>query len=156
MNALVAKLDDWGRPGWIGAMVVGFVVFWPVGLAILFYMLWSGRMGCYSYAYAGDRRERWERKMERMQMKMDRMRSWFGDGTSRDGASRAPYFAPTGNRAFDDYREDTLKKLEQEADDFRTFLDRLRHAKDKAEFDMFMSERRNPSSEPKDITPRDA
>ncbi|MFM6282783.1 MAG: DUF2852 domain-containing protein, partial [Dolichospermum sp.] len=33
MNALVAKLDDWGRPGWIGAMVVGFVVFWPVGLA---------------------------------------------------------------------------------------------------------------------------
>lgn len=154
MNALVAKLDDWGRPGWIGAMVVGFVVFWPVGLAILFYMLWSGRMGCYNYAYAGDRRDRWERKMERMQMKMDRMRSWFGDG--RDSKSRAPYFAPTGNHAFDEYREDTLNKLEQEAEEFRSFLDRLRHAKDKAEFDMFMSERRAPKNEPKDITPRDA
>lgn len=154
MNALVAKLDDWGRPAWIGAMVLGFVVFWPIGLVILFYMLRSGRMGCYNYAYAGDRRDRHERKMERMQMKMDRMRSWFGEG--RSDAKRAPYFAPTGNHAFDDYREDTLNKLEQEAEEFRSFLDRLRHAKDKAEFDMFMSERRNPSSEPRDISPRDA
>lgn len=154
MNALVAKLDDWGRPAWIGAMVLGFVVFWPIGLVILFYMLRSGRMGCYNYAYAGDRRDRWERKMEKMQMKMDRMRSWFGEG--RDSASRAPYFAPTGNRAFDEYREDTLRKLEEEANEFTSFLDRLRHAKDKAEFDQFMSERRAPKSEPKDITPRDA
>ena len=40
-------------------------------------------------------------------------------------APRAPHFAPTGNRAFDDYREDTLNKLEQEADEFRSFLDRF-------------------------------
>lgn len=154
MNAVVAKLDDWGRPAWIGVLVLGFVAFWPVGLVILFYMLRSGRMGCYNYAYhGGDRRQNWERKMERMQSKMDRMRSWFGEG--RESASRAPYFAPTGNRAFDEYREDTLNKLEQEAHEFTSFLDRLRHAKDKAEFDQFMAERRAPKTEPKDITPRD-
>ena len=31
--------------------------------------------------------------------------------------------------------------LEEEADEFQTFLDRLRKARDKAEFDQFMAER---------------
>jgi len=48
----------------------------------------------------------------------------------------------SGNKAFDDYREATLKRLEEEEREFRTFLDRLRQAKDKSEFDQFMSERR--------------
>lgn len=39
------RLDAWGRPGWIGAMVLGFILAWPLGLALLFYMVWSGRMG---------------------------------------------------------------------------------------------------------------
>ena len=47
----------------------------------------------------------------------------------------------TGNRAFDEYRVETLRRLEEEARDFTSFLDRLRHAKDKAEFDQFMAER---------------
>ncbi|MHA1569148.1 MAG: DUF2852 domain-containing protein, partial [Alphaproteobacteria bacterium] len=42
---LVAKLDDYGRPAWIAIMVVGFILFWPIGLAILAYLIWSGRMG---------------------------------------------------------------------------------------------------------------
>lgn len=141
MQALVHQLDDWGRPGWIAAMVLGFVFFWPVGLFILFYMLRSGRMGCSNYAFAGgyDRRARWERKIEGMQSRMDSMRGWF---SSPNAEPRAPRFAPTGNHAFDDYREETLNQLEREADEFRTFLDRLRHAKDKAEFDLFMAERK--------------
>ena len=141
MNALVHKLDDWGRPGWIAAMVLGFIFFWPVGLSVLAFLIWSGRMGCSNYAYAGgyDRRARWERKMERMNLKMEGMRGWFGQATDQP---RAPHFAPTGNRAFDDYREETLNQLEREADEFRTFLDRLRQAKDKAEFDAFMAERK--------------
>ncbi len=156
LRSMIYKLDDWGRPGWLAAMIGGFVVFWPVGLVILSYMIWSGRMRCntWAYAYGDEPRARWERKIDRVQAKMDRMRSFFGDRESRS-AERAPHFSPTGNRAFDDYREDTLNKLEQEADEFRSFLDRLRHAKDKAEFDLFMAERRSQASkdEPRDVTP---
>jgi hypothetical protein len=49
----------------------------------------------------------------------------------------------SGNRAFDDYRADTLRRLEEEQQEFRDFLDRLRMAKDKSEFDQFMADRRN-------------
>ena len=52
----------------------------------------------------------------------------------------------TGNRAFDEYREETLRRLEEEVDEFQAFLQRLRHAKDKAEFDQFMAERRGGGS----------
>ena len=48
----------------------------------------------------------------------------------------------SGNNAFDEYREATLKRLEEEQREFRSFLDRLRHAKDKSEFDQFMADRR--------------
>ena len=48
----------------------------------------------------------------------------------------------SGNRAFDEYRAETLKRLEDEQREFREFLERLRAAKDRAEFDQFMSERR--------------
>jgi hypothetical protein len=49
----------------------------------------------------------------------------------------------SGNRAFDEYRSETLRRLEEEQREFRDFLDRLRFAKDKTEFDQFMAERRN-------------
>ena len=42
--------------------------------------------------------------------------------------------------AFDEYREATLKRLEDERVEFTKLLERLRSAKDKAEFDQFMSE----------------
>ena len=57
----------------------------------------------------------------------------------------------SGNRAFDEYRAETLQRLEEEQREFREFLERLRLAKDKAEFDQFMAERRTrtaPSSQP--------
>jgi Protein of unknown function (DUF2852) len=85
-------------------------------------------MGC---GYHGDH---WQRKMERLQDKMERLGGrgdWWGCHSS------------SGNRAFDEYRTDTLKRLEDEQRDFRDFLARLRQAKDKAEFDQFMAERRN-------------
>ena len=49
----------------------------------------------------------------------------------------------SGNVAFDEYREEALRKLDEEQREFRDFLDRLRAAKDRAEFDQFMTERRN-------------
>ncbi|MBW7056858.1 DUF2852 domain-containing protein [Paracoccus bogoriensis] len=101
-------LDGHGRKAWIAAMILGFIAFWPIGLAFLFYMIWSNRMfGC----------------------------------SKRSHAPR--YHAPaTGNSAFDAYREQTLKRLEDEHREFMDFLEKLREAKDKAEFDQFM-ERRN-------------
>ena len=57
--------------------------------------------------------------------------------------SYAAGFAPSGNRAFDDYRETTMKRLEEEFGEFRSFLDKLREAKDKQEFEQFMNDRRN-------------
>ena len=56
--------------------------------------------------------------------------------------SAAPNTAPsTGNHAFDAYREQTLKRLEDEHNEFVAFLQKLREAKDKAEFDQFMDSR---------------
>ena len=89
--------------------------------------------------------DRWERKMARMQEKMERMR-----GRMDRVRSRGDWFGPTssGNRAFDDYRSETLKRLEDEQREFKDFLARLRFAKDRAEFDQFMAERRQRPVEP--------
>jgi len=134
---LVAKLDDLGKPAWIALMVLGFVAFWPIGLAMLFYLIWSGRMGCWTNGNSN----RWQRRMERMQEKMDHMQRKAAEWSEQwSGGRRA---APSsGNRAFDEYRDETLRRLEEEQREFHDFLDRLRHAKDKAEFDQFMASRR--------------
>ena len=79
----------------------------------------------------------WQNKIERMQNKMDWMRSRMG------GNPWGFYTPSSGNRAFDDYRAETLRRLEDEQREFREFLARLRLAKDKTEFDQFMAERRN-------------
>ena len=58
----------------------------------------------------------------------------------------------SGNHAFDEYRDETLRRLEEEEREFKEFLDRLRQAKDKAEFDQFMAEmrgRRPPKTAPR-------
>ncbi|MAS53120.1 MAG: hypothetical protein CMJ44_00580, partial [Pimelobacter sp.] len=36
-------LDARGKGAWIVAMILGFIFFWPVGLALLAYMIWSKR-----------------------------------------------------------------------------------------------------------------
>ena len=89
--------------------------------------------------------DRWERKMARMQEKMERVRAMM----ERFGG-RGDWFGPpsSGNRAFDDYRAETLKRLEDEQREFKDFLERLRFAKDRAEFDQFMAARRERPSEP--------
>jgi len=47
----------------------------------------------------------------------------------------------SGNSAFDAYKMETLRRLEEEQGNFEAFLERLREAKDKAEFDQFMDDR---------------
>ena len=133
---IVEKLDEYGKGAWIAFAVLGFILFWPLGLATLAFLFWSGRMGC---GYAGDR---YEHRMSRLQGKMDRLRERMGGreggfgGWGRGGPS-------SGNRAFDEYRSETLRRLVDEQREFHDFLGRLRMARDKAEFDQFMTERRN-------------
>ena len=59
----------------------------------------------------------------------------------RSCRSRITAGRTTGNAAFDAYKEDTLKRLEDEQQAFEGFLKRLRDAKDKQEFDAFMQDR---------------
>lgn len=145
MSEMVARLDDYGRPAWIGVMVLGFVLFWPIGLAVLGYLIWSGRMTC---GWSGQHRGRqWQ---SRFADKFERARSRVEDEVKGFAGTYS-----SGNRAFDDYRDATLKRLEQEEREFREFLSRLRQAKDKSEFDQFMSERRARPQPPTDVTPPD-
>jgi Protein of unknown function (DUF2852) len=121
---IAARIDEFGKPAWIVLMILGFWAWWPLGLAILAFTIGSGRMGCWNRHGMNH----WQNKMDRMRSKMD----WWGPGSPS-----------SGNRAFDDYRADTLRRLEEEQREFKEFLQRLRFAKDRAEFDQFMAERRN-------------
>ena len=147
---ITAKLDEFGKPAWIALTVLGFMAWWPVGLAVLAFTIGSGRMGC---GFHGGH-DRWQHKMERMQSKMDWMRGKMTGG-SPGGSAQGGFWssAPSsGNRAFDDYRSETLRRLEDEQREFKDFLERLRFAKDKTEFDAFMAEGRN---RPAQESPRD-
>ena len=144
MDGLQERLDDIPRPAWIALVVVSFIVFWPIGLALLIYLKWSGRMFCSHRGYG-----RWHTPEDRDAMRAEwraRREEW------RDWKRRHKWGqrSTSGNVAFDEYREETLRKLDEEQREFRDYLDRLRSAKDRAEFDQFMSERRNrpPSTEP--------
>jgi hypothetical protein len=125
------------HPGLVIATILGFLFWWPVGLAFLFFTLRSTKMGC------GSRQDRWQNKMERMRNRMERGFGFGGFGP-----------ASSGNRAFDEYRMETLRRLEEEQTEFRDFLDRLRHAKDKEEFDQLMAQHRQRPTSPSDGQPQ--
>ncbi|SIO13379.1 Protein of unknown function [Rhodovulum sp. ES.010] len=114
-------LDERGKGAWIAAMVIGFILFWPIGLAILFYMIWSKRM------FSGSCKSRHARLRH------------------VHGAYRS-----SGNTAFDAYKHATLRRLEDEQRAFEEFLERLRKAKDQTEFDQFMEERERGARETPD------
>ena len=123
---LVDRLDEYGKPAWITLMILGFVVFWPLGLLTLGYMMWSGRMKCSSKG---------------------KVAAYESHGLTSGKSGPGRWYQPSkfsgtsGNRAFDNYREDTLRRLEEEQEEFQGFLDKLRQARDKAEFDQFMADR---------------
>jgi hypothetical protein len=121
--------------GWhpvnIAAMIIGFIVFFPIGLAILAWNIWSARRsaGHMAPAFAG----------------MPGFGHW-GDApwsqTNRDLARHS------GNSIFEDYKKATLDRLEEERrklvaeqEAFGSFLNDLKRAKDRDEFERFMRER---------------
>jgi hypothetical protein len=124
------------RPGWnpisIGLMVLGFVLFWPLGLAMLAYILWGDRLNGTDLA--------------------ERFRGATRNFGCRQEFAGHKFGGHTGNVAFDEYRERELKRLEEERrrietmrTEFDEFLRNLRRAKDQEEFDRFMSGRNAPS-----------
>jgi uncharacterized protein DUF2852 len=120
---IVAKLDELGKPAWIAFLIFGFLTWWPLGLVTLAFLVGSGRM-----TLPGS------------------MARWYrADPMRTVGTWWQPSARQSGNRAFDEYRQDTLRRLEDEQREFQEFLTRLRMAKDKAEFDQFMAERRTRS-----------
>ncbi|MCC7347303.1 MAG: DUF2852 domain-containing protein [Variibacter sp.] len=117
----------------IAAMVLGFVLFWPVGLAILFWILWNKQQG---------------RTTALPQWTPAWARSWGMPGASEAGAlARA-----SGNSAFEEWKQGELQRLEEEhrrlaaaQKEFQGFLDQLKRAKDREEFDRFMAARGKPA-----------
>ena len=129
-------LSSMGRwSAWeIGAMVAGFVVFWPLGLIALFLKWKNGEM----WKGSADTAAPWA------SFKAPDLSGWNWKGQASSSG-----FAGSGNAAFDTYKREQLKRLDEERrrlDDeqkaFRDFVERLRRAKDQDEFDRFMNERR--------------
>lgn len=130
-----AWLDDRGTGAWIAATVLGFIVFWPIGLFLLFYTLFFRKSG---------RRAEW--RAERFAGGRG-CRSWSYGGPMA--------FRSSGNSAFDAYKRDTLDRLQREQEEFEAFLERLRASKDKSEFDQYMEDRaRAARAEQTDTTDR--
>ncbi|WP_099867078.1 DUF2852 domain-containing protein [Pararhizobium haloflavum] len=118
---------DW-TPATIGLMVLGFIVFWPLGLAMLAYIIWGDRLPV---------------------LKRDLNRATDSVFSSVRGGASQSMRARTGNVAFDDWREAELARLEAERarleemrDEFEDYARELRRAKDKEEFDRFMANRK--------------
>src|SRR3977135_3727902 len=127
---LVAKLDEWGMGAWVELMILSFIFWWPCGLAPLAFLIGSGRMGrivCWKQGEVG---------------------RWHGADRLRETAQWWRQQPSSGNHAFDEYRTETLRRLEGEEREFREFLDRLRFARDKTEFDQFMADRRSRPAPP--------
>jgi hypothetical protein len=125
--AVVAKFDEWGMGAWIALMILSFIFWWPLGLATLAFLIGSGRMGCWKRGEVG---------------------RWHGAERMREAAQWWRQPPSSGNHAFDEYRTETLRRLEDEQREFREFLERLRFARDKTEFDQFMADRRARSASP--------
>jgi len=121
------------RPAWtpatIALMVLGFIAYWPLGLAMLAYILWGDRLGNFK---------------NEVNRATDSM-------FSNCRRSSRPVYS-TGNVAFDDWRAKELERLAEERrkldamrDEFDDYMRELRRAKDQEEFDRFMSHRNRPA-----------
>lgn len=135
------------QPAEIAAMVLGFVIFWPIGLFII--GLKRGWLGL----------DRWDFA----QRQMDRLANLTRKSGDSGISWRSSISSNSGNGAFENYKAAELERLEagfqelaRKQQEFQDFLKRLRESKDQAEFDRFMNERRNnepKSNEGKDVTP---
>ncbi|MDE2445968.1 MAG: DUF2852 domain-containing protein [Alphaproteobacteria bacterium] len=124
----------------IGAVVGGLAVFWPIGLVALFLKMKKGEI----WKGASEMEAPWSN----WQKTSDTVSNFAGKW------SRGARSFETGNRAFDEYRsakiaelEALRRKLDDERREFDEFLTKLRHAKDKEDFERFMADRTAQKSE---------
>ncbi|MBB4186656.1 DUF2852 domain-containing protein [Sinorhizobium terangae] len=134
MNQSALIRPDW-TPATIALMVLGFVVFWPLGLAMLAYILFGEKLRAFKRDANGS---------------VDRMCAGFRRNHRQHWAHHR-----TGNVAFDDWREAELARLDEERrkldemrEEFDAYVRELRRAKDQEEFDRFMRERKNGGPSP--------
>jgi hypothetical protein len=98
----------------IFAVIMGFVVWWPLGLLAIGYILWGGSIdGLLDNA-------------------AEEVKAWL---------RRKPGPGSSGNAAFDSYKAETLKRLEEEEAAFAAYVQKLRDARDRSEFERFLAER---------------
>jgi hypothetical protein len=114
MTSMAQRSSRW-TPLSVAALILGFLVWWPLGFAVLAYILWGGSVD---------------------QLVTDVIDQF----KSKAGSARG-----SGNAAFDDYRASTLRRLEEEQAEFADYVEKLRMARDQEEFERFMSERRSQS-----------
>lgn len=125
------------KPEWsfltIALMVLGFVIFWPLGLAMLAYILWGEKFGG-----SADKAEAW----------VHSKKQWARSCRSERHRGRG-YRSTSGNAAFDEYRAEQLKRLEEErrrldeeVGQFHEYMRNLHMARDREEFDRFMKDRK--------------
>lgn len=119
------------RPAWtpltIGLMVLGFIIWWPLGLAMLAYIVWGDRL----HDTIRDKRQ-----------------EFTAYGAGANGWQNNTRRQATGNAAFDDYRAEELDRLKEErrrldgeVKEFEEYLSNLRMARDREEFNRYMKER---------------
>lgn len=130
MHTAIIK-PQWG-PLTIALMVLGFIIWWPLGLAMLAYILWGE-----NFSGSAEKAERWVNKQRNW------AREHCGPNSHRHGFRHS-----SGNVAFDEYRAEQLKRLEEErrrldeeVQAFHEYMRNLRMAKDREEFDRFMRDR---------------
>ena len=152
---------DWANAGWrrqgarwtafeIVAMVLGFIVFWPIGLAVLAYKFWQSRSGGPDLkTFVTD--------------KVDGARTAMSVPT-HPGAAAPPCGAPavsisrrpatwpstSGVRRNSTRLDEERRKLDEAQREFGEYVDAIRRAKDREEFERFMAERRaKPAGRPR-------
>lgn len=138
MNTALIK-PQWS-PITIALMVMGFVIFWPIGMLVLGYILWGEKFGG---------------SADKAQSYWNKGRDWCAPNRGRGRGRRHGFDnhhyaqSSSGNAAFDDYRADQLRRLEEERarldaeiEAFHDYMANLNKAKDREEFDRFMNERR--------------
>jgi hypothetical protein len=146
----IARFDDLGRGAWIALIVLSFWFWWPVGVAVLGYRAFIRHRNGYECGPG-----RWYNTAQQGSVPSGGVWGQGNNGAGQgnafgggwnfwSGGRRGPAAPPpSGNRAFDEYRAETIRRLEDEQREFVDYLERLRQARDKAEFDGFMAERRN-------------
>ena len=116
MTTAARRTSRWTPIG-IAAVILGFFTWWPLGLAVIGYIMWGGSVDDL----------------------INDMISKFKDMARPQPSS--------GNAAFDEYRRETLRRLEEEQAEFAEYVENLRHARDREEFERFMAARKKKSKQ---------